>query len=100
MRSPEWTIRMRGLDLLSPALILLVLAFLAPIMLLPTSLHSYLPGVGIGSDYTIANYVKFVTDDYYLEIIGRTFLLGLMVTLLTLVSGYPVAYFLARSTSR
>ena len=31
--------------------------------------------------------------------IGRTFLLGLMVTLLTLVTGYPVAYFLARSTS-
>ncbi len=101
MRSPEWTIRMRGLDLLSPALILLVIAFLAPIIvLLPTSLHTYLPGVGIGSDYSVANYVKFVTDDYYLEIIGRTFLLGLMVTLLTLVSGYPVAYFLARSTSR
>jgi putative spermidine/putrescine transport system permease protein len=44
--------------------------------------------------------VKLVTDVYYLEIIGRTLALGLTVTLLTLVIGYPVAFFLARSASR
>ena len=33
------------------------------------------------------------------EIVGRTIFLGLAVTLLTLVIGYPLAYFLARSRS-
>ena len=46
------------------------------------------------------HYAKLVTDSYYLEIIGRTLGLGLTVTALTLVIGYPVAFFLARTRSR
>lgn len=96
----ELTTRMRGLDLLSPALLLLLLAFLAPIVtLLPTSFHPYIPGVGVGRDFTAGNYIKFLTDAYYLEIIGRTMALGLIVTVLTALIGYPVAFYLARSIS-
>ena len=90
-----------GLRLLVPALALLLVAFLVPVgMLVPTSFRPYIPLVGIAPGFTATHYVKLVTDLYYLEIIGRTLALGLTVTLLTLAIGYPVAFFLARSTSR
>jgi putative spermidine/putrescine transport system permease protein len=69
-------------------------------MLAPTSVHRYVPLIGITSEITIAYYVRLVTDEYYLEIIGRTLALGSTVTLSTLVIGYPVAFFLARTRSR
>jgi putative spermidine/putrescine transport system permease protein len=93
--------RDRGLRLLAPALLLLLVAFAIPVgMMVPTSFRPYIPLVGIAPGFTASHYVKLVTDLYYLEIIGRTLVLGLTVTLLTLLIGYPVAFFLARSTSR
>ena len=93
--------RGRAWLLLAPALALLVVAFLVPVgMMVPTSFRPYVPLVGITGGFTATHYVKLVTDLYYLEIIARTLVLGLTVTLLTLVIGYPVAFFLARTTSR
>jgi putative spermidine/putrescine transport system permease protein len=93
--------RPRGWALLAPALLLLLVGFLVPVgMMVPTSVRPYVPLVGITGGFTAGHYLKLVTDAYYLEIIGRTLALGLTVTLLTLVIGYPVAFFLARSTSR
>ena len=93
--------RGRGWGLLAPALLLLLVAFLVPVgMMVPTSFRPYVPLVGITRGFTAGHYVKLVTDLYYLEIIGRTLALGFTVTLLTLVIGYPVAFFLARSRSR
>jgi putative spermidine/putrescine transport system permease protein len=90
-----------GAGLLSPSLILLLVGFLAPVaLMLPISFRPYVPGQGIGDTFTLQHYARFVTDDYYLEIFGRTILLGTTVTLLTLVIGYPLAYYLARTTSR
>ena len=91
----------RGWTLLAPALGLLFVGFLVPVgFMVPTSVRPYVPLVGITNGVTASHYVKLVTDAYYLEIIGRTLVLGLTVTLLTLVIGYPVAFFLARSPSR
>jgi putative spermidine/putrescine transport system permease protein len=93
--------RSRGWLLLAPALLLLLVAFVAPVgLLVPMSVRPYVPLVGITSGVTIGHYAKLLTDSYYLEIIGRTLALGLAVTLLTLLIGYPVAYFLARTRSR
>src|SRR5262245_27668734 len=93
--------RGRGLLLLAPSLLLLGLAFAIPVgLLVPTSLRPYVPLVGITSGVTARHYTKLLTDAYYLEIIGRTLGLGLAVTALTLVIGYPVAFFLARTPSR
>ena len=87
--------------LLLPSLALLLVAFLVPVgMMVPTSVRPYVPLVGITSGFTAVHYLKLVSDLYYLEIIARTLVLGLTVTLLTLVIGYPVAFFLARTTSR
>jgi putative spermidine/putrescine transport system permease protein len=93
--------RGRGWPLLGPSLLLLLVGFLVPVgMMVPTSVRPYVPLVGITSGFTLHHYAKLVTDSYYLEIIGRTLALGLTVTVLTLVIGYPVAFFLARSPSR
>ena len=87
--------------LLGPALLLLLVVFVAPLgLMVPTSLHPYLPGQGIGTEWTFANYTRVFTDPFYLRIIGRTLGLGLMVVLLTLLFGYPLAWFLARTQSR
>ncbi len=93
--------RGRGWALLAPSLVLLLVGFLVPVgMMVPTSVRPYVPLVGITGGFTARHYLKLVTDAYYLEIIGRTLVLGLTVTLLTLLIGYPVAFFLARSESR
>ena len=92
---------MSGRRLLVPALALLLVAFVVPVgLMVPTSFRPYVPLVGIAPGFTASHYAKLLTDSYYLEIIGRTLVLGLTVTALTLVIGYPVALFLARSTSR
>ena len=89
-----------GLGLLSPALLALLIVFCAPLLLLiPTSLHPYLPGTGIGADWTLENYLRVLTDGFYLKIIARTLMLGIIVVLVTLVVGYPLALFLARTRS-
>lgn len=90
-----------GLGLLSPALLVLLAVFVAPLLfLVPTSLHPYVPGTGIGDAWTLRNYTQILGDGFYFEIIGRTLALGLIVVAATLLIGYPLAYFLARTRSR
>jgi putative spermidine/putrescine transport system permease protein len=90
-----------GWWLLAPALLLLLLAFVLPVgMMVPMSFRPYVPLVGITDGFTVRYYTRLLTDSYYLEIIGRTLALGFTVTLSTLVIGYPVAFFLARTPSR
>jgi putative spermidine/putrescine transport system permease protein len=90
-----------GWWLLAPALLLLLVAFALPVgMMVPMSLRPYVPLVGITDGFTVRYYTRLLTDSYYLEIIGRTLALGFTVTLSTLVVGYPVAFFLARTPSR
>lgn len=90
-----------GLGLLSPLLVVLLVGFLLPVAtLVPTSLRPYVAGQGIGEGWTLEHYAKALGDPFYLEILLRSVGLGLVVTLLTLVIGYPLALILARSTSR
>jgi hypothetical protein len=90
----------RGMGLLLPAMLLLLVAFVLPVgMLVPTSFRPYVPLVGITRGFTGGYYTRLVTDSYYLEIIGRTLALGLTVTLATLLMGYPCVL-LARTRSR
>jgi ABC-type spermidine/putrescine transport system permease subunit I len=49
---------------------------------------------------TLENYGRFFGDPHYLGILGRTLWMGLLVTLITLVLGYPLAYWLARIETR
>ncbi|VTU46585.1 Putrescine transport system permease protein PotH (plasmid) [Variovorax sp. SRS16] len=93
--------RLPGLLLASPLLVLLLLVFVAPVLLmLPLSLHDYLPGTGISATWTLSNYTSIVTDSYYREVVVRTLVLGFGVTAICLVLGYPLAYYIANAGPR
>jgi putative spermidine/putrescine transport system permease protein len=47
-----------------------------------------------------ADYVKLLTDGFYLRVIATTVGLSLGVTLICLLAGYPVAYYMVRSAGR
>lgn len=64
------------------------------------SLHSYDFTTGIQSDWTLANYIDVLGDSYFHKIFGRTFGLGLLVTLICVLIGVPEAYILSRLNSR
>ncbi|MGY2049733.1 ABC transporter permease [Methylobacterium sp. JK268] len=84
--------------LLGPGLVILAAGLLWPFLaMLQVSVQDRFPDP---TGYTLDHYRAVLTDPYYLRIIGRTFLLAGVVTLITAVLGYPVAWFLARSTSR
>lgn len=87
-----------GLMLIAPLALVLAGFFLVPVlMMLPTSFGEYVPGAGLAKGvWTLENYTRIVTDDYYREVIWRTLGLGLFVTLACLVMGYPLAYLIAR----
>ncbi len=94
--------RRQGLLLIAPLGLVLAGFFLVPaLMLLPTSLREYSPGTGfVPNVWTVENYLRIITDDYYREVIWRTLGLGLFVTLACLVMGYPLAYLIARGPVR
>jgi len=91
-----------GVLLFGPLALLLVGVFLVPVLLLaPTSFHEYSPGVGIvANSWTLENYARIITDDYYREVVWRTLYLGLGVTVSCLLLGYPVAYLIVRGPAR
>jgi putative spermidine/putrescine transport system permease protein len=91
-----------GLLLIAPLGLVLAGFFLAPVlMLLPTSFGRSIPGAGIAEGvWTLENYTRIITDDFYREVIWRTLGLGLFVTMATFILGYPLAYLIARGPER
>jgi putative spermidine/putrescine transport system permease protein len=91
-----------GLLLLAPLTLVLAGFFILPVlMMLPVSFREYAPGSGlVPGVWTLENYIRIVTDDYYREVIWRTLGLGLFVTLACLLLGYPLAYLIARGPER
>lgn len=86
---------------LSPLVAIFVSLFLAPLLLLLwVSLWRYDPAIFAPSSPTLENYVRFLTDPFYLMALGRTALLGLITTIVTIIVAYPVAYIMARSGPR
>jgi ABC-type spermidine/putrescine transport system permease subunit I len=77
-------------------LVFLFLPFLN-VALLSVYLHS--PTKIAIAEFTVTNYAK-LWEVYYATLFLRTLRLALVVTVVCAVLGYPVAYFLARSTSR
>ena len=84
--------RKRNIFFLSfPTILALMVLFVAPMLyVLLATLH----------EDGFANYLKFFTDSFYLNILITTISISLKTTLIVLLFGYPVAYFLARTTSR
>jgi len=86
----------RILFLISPSLFWLVLFFVIPLVLVfAISFGQRGTYGGVRWALTLENYSRFF-DPLYLRIFGRTLAIALTTTLLCLVIGYPLAYFIAR----
>lgn len=81
------------LALLAPIMLFLLVFFVGPVLFnLQESLK--IPGSDV---LTLAQYTKVLGDVYYLKVLGQTILLGVVVTVLCLLTGYPMAYAIART---
>ena len=54
----------------------------------------------ISFSFTLEHYVKFFTDPDFLLILWRSMIIAVKTTIICLLLGYPVAYFIARSSER
>ena len=88
--------------LIAPATIFVALCLLAPLAILfRYSLNDFVATKKIMVEaVTLANYVKFFTDPYYTSILFTTVRIAVLVTLVCLVVGFPLAYVVARTQSR
>ena len=59
-----------------------------------SSMRLYVP------EFTLANYASVVTDPFYVALMARTIGLGVLVTAITLLLGYPLALRIARAGPR
>jgi putative spermidine/putrescine transport system permease protein len=82
--------------LLAPPLAMTLALFVAPVAyLFWVSLHRASPSELYGAGLTLQNYVAVFGDSFYLAIIRRTLGVAATILALSLLIGYPVAYFVA-----
>ncbi len=79
-----------------PALAFLTVFFIIPLI---ANLFRGQYGVAAASGFG-GYYVKLLTDPYYLGILWQTMKVSVIVTLASLVVGYPVAFFMVRFAGR
>jgi spermidine/putrescine transport system permease protein len=90
----------RLLLLIAPSLLWLVLFFLVPLgLVFAISFGQRGTYGGVRWVLTLQNYGRFF-DPLYLRIFGRTVLVALATTVICLLVGYPLAYFIATRPSR
>lgn len=87
--------------LVIPALLLNLLAFVAPMLnLAGYSLRETSPSGAILPGFSLATWASLLTDSFYGELVIATLTTSLMVTLIALVAAYPIALFVHRATPR
>jgi putative spermidine/putrescine transport system permease protein len=87
--------------LLAPILVLYLVLFVGPLANgVAMSLHSFTRREGLVEDYSLANYIDFITDPFLLGVWATTIQLAVEVAILTTIAGYGLAYWLWRSPPR
>ncbi len=83
-----------------PYIIWAALMIIVPMLLI--TMYSFTePGNSIISfSFTFDHYIKFFSDPDFLLILWRSFGIAVKTTVICLLLGYPIAYFIARSTER
>lgn len=90
----------RLLVLISPSLFWLVVFFLVPLILVfAISFGQRGTYGGVKWNLSLLNYGRFF-DPLYLRIFGRTILIAVTTTVVCLLAGYPLAFFIATRPSR
>ncbi|MXN20502.1 ABC transporter permease subunit [Pseudooceanicola sp. GBMRC 2024] len=87
--------------LLSPATLLVLGSLVLPMLtLLRYSFNAYDPIVLMRETFTLENYLRFLAEPYFHEVILTTLAVALVSTCGSSILGFPIAYFLARTQSR
>lgn len=90
-----------GPGLAFPASLVVLAIIMVPILQLARySFNRFDPAELMQSAFTFDNYAKFFGDPYYRDVFLTTLGIAGLCTVLALVLGFPVAYFLARTQSR
>ena len=84
--------------LLLPALSIFLLFFLLPFLTMATmSVLTGNPLVAPHVAFTTRHFARMLEDGYYVAVLWTTIRLGLLTTLLSLMLGYPLAFWMART---
>ena len=95
--TPAWT----AAAAVAPASIIVTIGIVLPVVILfRYSLNQYTPAKVMVDAFTIENYVKFLTDPFYLAVLFRTIRVAALCTAICVVLAFPMAYCLARTRSR
>ena len=83
-----------------PYIVWAALMLVLPMALI--AMYSFMePGNSIISfSFTLEHYIKFFTDPDFLLILWRSLVIAVKTTIICLILGYPVAYFIARSSEK
>ena len=91
---------MRLAPLVLPAGLLVAALLIAPmVFLFRISLNEYSPQTLMTEALQIGNYLRALSDPYYQEILGVTMGIALLCTVISLIIGFPAAYWIARMES-
>ncbi len=84
--------------MLAPAALLVGLVFLVPFgLLVLMGFWSQPPGsLIVDTSFTLENYIRIFSDDFYLRGLGTTIWLSVLATALSLLLGLPAAYFIVK----
>ncbi len=90
-----------GILLAFPSSIVVLVIIMIPVLLMFRYSFNYHDAINIMREgFTLDNYVKFFTDSYYRGVFFDTVQIAALCTILALVMGFPVAYFLAKTQTR
>lgn len=92
--------QVRGLTLLSPTLVVMLLFLAVPIGILFTLSFWSQDYIEIDRSFTLKNYAGFFDRFIYSYLLGKSILMSLAVALSTVLLAYPMAYFLAFRVKR
>ncbi len=87
--------------MLMPATLIIVIALVIPtLILLRYSFNAFDPLELMVETFTWENYARFFGEPYFQKVLLTTLTVSLECTIVSLLLGYPVAYFLATTKSR
>lgn len=84
-----------GLLLVSPPLLTALLLLAGPLCMIVLLSFWTQDFLTLDRTLTLANYKEALTDPLYRELLGRSLYIAAMVTLVTVVTAFPVAYFIS-----
>jgi spermidine/putrescine transport system permease protein len=90
----------KGYTLLSPTMIIMVAALAAPLILLAVYSFWTQDGFALDTHFTLDRYRELMDRDAYRELFYRSLRVSGLVTFVTVLLGYPMAYFVAFRAER